>query len=65
MIRHGTIQSIDPVNKTGRIVDTNLQDIEFILPDGPRFCPGMEVVFIIVKSPSMGLIASQVAKDEM
>ncbi|RZK40588.1 MAG: hypothetical protein EOO90_14500 [Pedobacter sp.] len=63
MIRHGTIQSIDPVNNTGVIMDSNLQDIEFILPDEPEFSPGMDVVFIIINSQSGGLIASGVARE--
>ncbi|RZJ66778.1 MAG: hypothetical protein EOO45_15880 [Flavobacterium sp.] len=64
MLRHGTIQSIDSVSKIGVIVDANLQDIEFILPDEPKFHPGMKVVFVITYSPSGGLIASEVTKDE-
>ncbi|WP_316850530.1 hypothetical protein [Pedobacter agri] len=65
MIRHGTIQSIDPVNEVGVILDSNLQDIEFILPVEPKFLAGMKVVFVIIKSPVGGLIASEVTKDEI
>ncbi|WP_162799952.1 hypothetical protein [Pedobacter jeongneungensis] len=45
-------------------MDSNLQDIEFILPDEHEFYPGMDVVFvIIINSQSGGLIASGVARD--
>jgi len=49
MIRYGTIETVDIERRTGIIMDSNMQDIEFILPDGPQnFHPGMHVVFEIV-----------------